>query len=194
MDLKRKNKSLDELHSKMKNSYIPKVKSTQDYQKELVEAIGKIREDSAMLPDMFRQLVKDSQELETQKNEAIKARDIALTSDTRLRTQVKNLTQELDRKKRLSMQAIAARSNIKGELDAAHKACNEQKALVEQLNGVIEECKAERDRYATKHDEMFASVSNLNARIEELEQHKLHLLNKLKKYGDKGGLEYIIKT
>jgi hypothetical protein len=41
---------------------------------------------------------------------------------------------------------------------------------------------------------MFASVSNLNARIEELEQHKLHLLNKLKKYGDKGGLEYIIKT
>jgi hypothetical protein len=41
---------------------------------------------------------------------------------------------------------------------------------------------------------MFASVSNLNARIEELEQHKLHLLSKLKKYGDKGGLEYIIKT
>lgn len=41
---------------------------------------------------------------------------------------------------------------------------------------------------------MFASVGNLNARIEELEQHKLHLLEKLKKYGDKGGLEYIIKT
>ena len=56
------------------------------------------------------------------------------------------------------------------------------------------ECKAERDKYGRKHDEMFASVSNLNARIEELEQHKLHLLNKLKKYGDKGGLEYIIKT
>ena len=56
------------------------------------------------------------------------------------------------------------------------------------------ECKQERDRYGRKHDEMFNSVSNLNGRIEELEQHKLHLLNKLKKYGDKGGLEYIIKT
>lgn len=58
----------------------------------------------------------------------------------------------------------------------------------------MKEAQSERDRYSAKHDEMFGSVSNLNARIEELEQHKLHLLTKLKKYGDKGGLEYIIKT
>jgi len=41
---------------------------------------------------------------------------------------------------------------------------------------------------------MFESVSGLNRRIEELETHKLHLLSKLKQYGDKGGLEYIVKT
>lgn len=41
---------------------------------------------------------------------------------------------------------------------------------------------------------MFSSVSQLNQRIEELESHKLHLLDKLKSYGDKGGLEYIVKT
>ena len=41
---------------------------------------------------------------------------------------------------------------------------------------------------------MFNSVSGLNARIEELEQHKLHLLEKLKSYGDRGDLGYIIKT
>jgi hypothetical protein len=41
---------------------------------------------------------------------------------------------------------------------------------------------------------MFSAVSSLNGRIEELEQHKLHLLSKLKKYGDKGDLSYIIKT
>ena len=34
--------------------------------------------------------------------------------------------------------------------------------------------------YKKRHDEMFASVSALNKRIEELEQHKLHLLEKLK--------------
>jgi predicted nucleic acid-binding Zn-ribbon protein len=60
MDLKRKFKTLDEMHTKMKNSVIPKVNSTKEYQKELKEQIGKIREDSAMLPDMFRQLVQDS--------------------------------------------------------------------------------------------------------------------------------------
>lgn len=41
---------------------------------------------------------------------------------------------------------------------------------------------------------MFESVNGLNNRIEELEQHKLHLLGKLKNYGDKGDLDYIIKT
>lgn len=41
---------------------------------------------------------------------------------------------------------------------------------------------------------MFESVSGLNARIEELEQHKLHLLDKLKGYGDRGDLSYIVKT
>jgi hypothetical protein len=41
---------------------------------------------------------------------------------------------------------------------------------------------------------MFGAISGLNSRIEELEQHKLHLLQRLKKYGDKGDLSYIIKT
>ena len=56
------------------------------------------------------------------------------------------------------------------------------------------EAEQERQEFANKHDEMFNSVSSLNQRIEELENHKLHLLNKLKGYGDKGGLEYIVKT
>lgn len=40
----------------------------------------------------------------------------------------------------------------------------------------IENALVERTRFEMKHDEMFAAVSGLNARIEELEQHKLHLL------------------
>lgn len=56
------------------------------------------------------------------------------------------------------------------------------------------EAEEERLEFQNKHDEMFNSVSALNQRIEELESHKLHLLNKLKGYGDKGGLEYIVKT
>ena len=56
------------------------------------------------------------------------------------------------------------------------------------------EAREDRDRYERKHDEMFQAVSGLNGRIEELEQHKLHLLQKLKQYGDKGDLSYIIKT
>lgn len=63
-----------------------------------------------------------------------------------------------------------------------------------QVNTQIQDAKAERDKFENRHDEMFAAVSGLNGRIEELENHKLHLLQKLKKYGDKGDLGYIIKT
>jgi len=59
---------------------------------------------------------------------------------------------------------------------------------------LIKTAESEKLEYQTRHDEMFNSVSTLNSRIEELEQHKIHLLQKLKSYGDKGGLEYIIKT
>ena len=37
-------------------------------------------------------------------------------------------------------------------------------------------------------------MSGLNKRIEELEAHKLHLLDKIKGSGDKTSLEYIVKT
>ena len=41
---------------------------------------------------------------------------------------------------------------------------------------------------------MFNQTSALNSRIEELESHKLLLLEKLKALVDKNSLEYIIKT
>ena len=41
---------------------------------------------------------------------------------------------------------------------------------------------------------MFSSVSSLNKRIEELEDHKKHLLAKVKEAGDTTGLDYIVKT
>lgn len=52
----------------------------------------------------------------------------------------------------------------------------------------------EKATFRNRHDEMFNQTSALNARIEELENHKLLLLDKLKGYGDKGSLDYIIKT
>jgi chromosome segregation ATPase len=124
--------------------------------------------------------------------EAVSAKEQALKDDTRLRKRVADLESELERKKRLALQAIAARSNIKIELTESIKKNAVLLKEIEVLNETIVECKTERNRYSQKHDEMFSSVSNLNARIEELESHKMHLLNKLKKYGDKGGLEYII--
>ena len=107
---------------------------------------------------------------------------------------ISNLEKDKAKAMQLSMKAIAARSNIKQYLDDEKARNIEMQEQVQIMGYKIKEADAERNEYANKHDEMFNSVSALNQRIEELENHKLHLLNKLKGYGDKGGLEYIVKT
>ena len=92
------------------------------------------------------------------------------------------------------MQAIAARTDIKKYLDVERNKVKELEADKKHMAIVLEEAENDKAEAIAKHDEMFESVSNLNARIEELESHKIQLLNKLKGYGDKGGLEYIVKT
>jgi L-rhamnose mutarotase len=62
------------------------------------------------------------------------------------------------------------------------------------MQATIKAKQDQKNEYQARHDEMFSSVSTLNARIEELEQHKMHLLAELKSMGNKGGLDYIIKT
>ena len=115
-------------------------------------------------------------------------------SDAALRKQVADLTAEVERKKRLAMQAIAARGQFKETLAEYQQRVGQFESLMAKKDLEVKEALAERDRYEKKHDEMFQAVSGLNGRIEELEQHKLHLLEKLKKTGDKGDLIYIIKT
>ena len=84
--------------------------------------------------------------------------------------------------------------NIKQYLDDEKSKNDEYMDSIRKLNENVMEAEKEVKKFKTKHDEMFASVSGLNARIEELEQHKLHLLDKLKSYGDRGDLGYIVKT
>ena len=117
---------------------------------------------------------------------------IAVDKMNDLEYRIKNLEKDKAKAMQLSMKAIAARSNIKQYLDDEK---NRGVALQQQilmLENKLIETEAERQEYQNKHDEMFNSVSALNHRIEELESHKLHLLNKLKEHGDKGGLEYIV--
>ena len=129
-------------------------------------------------------------EMRAAKAEADEARRARQT----LELKISNLEKDKAKAMQLSMKAIAARSNIKEYLDeekARNESLNNQILHMQQKVHLAEQ---ERQEYEDKHNEMFNSVSALNARIEELENHKLHLIQKLKSHGDKGGLEYIIKT
>lgn len=83
---------------------------------------------------------------------------------------------------------------MKDKLDEANAKFNDACRAIDDYKQKLIQAGKDVERYKAKHDEMFASVSGLNSRIEELEQHKLHLLEKLKGFGDRGDLSYIVKT
>ena len=111
-----------------------------------------------------------------------------------LQQKIDNLELDKNKAKQLSIKAIAARSQIKNYLDDEKARVDALQQQLQMMQQKLVEAEEERLEFQYKHDEMFGSVSALNQRIEELESHKLHLLSKLKGYGDKGGLEYIVKT
>lgn len=57
VEVKRQLKLLDDQHTKLKGTYKPRLDETKNHQQEIVKEIKTLREDSAMLPEMFRELV-----------------------------------------------------------------------------------------------------------------------------------------
>lgn len=143
---------------------------------------------------MFRAEARYRKENKKEKDAAVAERDSAMKQHNKLVAERDDLKSELERKKRLAQQAMAARSEIKSFLDQAKNQVAVRDNEIQDFKISMEQAGREVDRFKAKHDEMFASVSGLNNRIEELEQHKLHLLEKLKSYGDRGDLSYIVKT
>lgn len=143
---------------------------------------------------MFRAEAVFRLDCKREKDEAVEKMASAMKQHNKLVNERDDLKNELERKQRLAIQAIAARGNMKQHLDEAKQRFDDACATIEDIKHQMVLASKDVDRYKAKHDEMFASVSGLNARIEELEQHKLHLLNKLKTYGDRGDLGYIVKT
>ena len=155
---------------------------------------NQIKEDTQLLPMIFRaEAAVRTKALEAQKDAENEKKE-AVARMGSLQQKIDNLEQDKNKAKQLSIKAIAARSKIKEYLDDEKNKVNALQQQMALLQHKLIEAEQERLDFQNKHDEMFNSVSALNQRIEELESHKLHLLSKLKGYGDKGGLEYIVKT
>jgi chromosome segregation ATPase len=186
--------NMTEAKKNLENWLQPKLKETKRYQKELGVELNKIRQDAELLPSMFRaeaqfrnQCKKDKEEAEIKMHEAIKTAE-------KLELEKKDLKHELERKERLALQAIAARSSMKDSLADSSKALRKTMDDMKLMEEDVKKAKEETEYYKKRYDDMFNSTSGLNKRIEELEQHKILLLEKIKESGDTTGLEYIIKT
>lgn len=69
---------------------------------------------------------------------------------------------------------------MKDSLDQANRNLKEALEEHKEMQNKVKAAHGEVDYYKKRYDEMFSSVSALNKRIEELEEHKKHLLEKIK--------------
>lgn len=187
-------KNMTEAKKNLESWLKPKLKETKRYQKELAGELLKIRQDAELLPSMFRAEAKFRNQCKQDKEDAEIKMNGATETAEKLELEKKDLKHELERKERLALLAIAARSSMKESLSESTKDLKKAMDDMKRMGEEVGKAKEETEYYKKRYDEMFNSVSGLNKRIEELEEHKKHLLAKIKESGDSTGLEYIIKT
>lgn len=66
-----------------------------------------------------------------------------------------DLKSELERKERLALQAIAARTNIKKFFDESQDKLKQEVSAKQDMIMRVDEAQIEVDYYKSKHDEMF---------------------------------------
>ena len=192
--LKTEKKALDEELNRLKQWYIPRLQKTKQYQKEIAQELEMIRQDAELLPQMFRHEAVFRTKCKQDKEEAEASKEEAEKKFNKISKEKQDLKAELERKERLALQAIAARGNMKKYFEEVQQELFRERESKAGLLKQMQDAKEDVEYYKKKHDEMFGSVSALNKRIDELEKHKLHLLEKLKETGDRSSLDYIVKT
>lgn len=186
----RLNIKTDELQ-RLENKIFPKIKETKEYHKSLAKEIKKIKEDGELLPSMFRAEAQFRNQCKQEKDEAFEAMEKALKSYEKLKAEKRDLKHELERKERLALQAIAARQSMKDSLSEATGQLKDVEKERDTIREEMEFAKSETDHFQEQYEKMFNSVSSLNKRIEELEDHKKNLLDKLKRDGNTTDLDYL---
>ena len=83
---------------------------------------------------MFREEAKERNQLLKERQEAEAKMTKAIKEDSYLRKQVKDLTAEVERKKRLALQAIAARHQVKDTLKDAQEKVVHFEGIMSQIN------------------------------------------------------------
>lgn len=159
----------EEKNTKYEMWYLPKLRETKKYQKEIYSELERLKNDAELLPWMFRAEAVQRKKYKLEKTEAIDKMSKYQKEHFKLVNERDDLKNELERKQRLAIQAIAARGNIKTHLDEEKNKNIEAQKNIEALNQSLVDAANEVKKFKQKHDEMFASVSGLNARIEELE-------------------------
>ena len=116
-EMARRFKQEKEAAQSLRQVYLPKLNDTKVFQRDLKLRIDEMKEDTALLPEMFRNERDEKKRILTEFTKQKDEMERAKKEDAYLRKQVRDLTAEVERKKRLAMQAIAARGQFKDSLN-----------------------------------------------------------------------------
>lgn len=101
-DTNKKKQQAEEKFSRIKSVHVPKLAKTRETVLNIVEALQRIKEDTGLLPDMFKRERKVNNEYKDYVDEAQKERDEAVSERAGLMSKAKDLDLEVSRKIRLA--------------------------------------------------------------------------------------------
>lgn len=98
VELRIKLKDSEDRCNKLDNFYIPKIKETRAFQKNLYDELERIKIDAALLPAMFRAEAVFRKECKKEKDDAVGQMSMAMKQHNKLVNERDDLKNELERK------------------------------------------------------------------------------------------------
>jgi len=133
-EINKEKKTNEDKYNRLKSLTVPKLSKARDNVDAVVKELKEIREDSELLPDMFKKEKKDNDRYCKFMDEAKKERDEAVNMKDSLVAKRDDLQLEVDRKIRLTMVTQAANLAMKSKLEGANKSI--KKLEIEKREGV----------------------------------------------------------
>ena len=146
-NMKKLQKETEEKVTKYTTQYLPKLKDTIKFQKEMQQNLQKISNDAELLPWMFRAEAKQSKEYRSEREMAVAKLKDYERDHFKLVNQRDDLVNEIKRKERMAMIATAARSQMMGQLESAKRTNMEKDSKIQGMHNQMKEAAHEVERY-----------------------------------------------
>eukprot|EP01016_Furgasonia_blochmanni_P048901 TRINITY_DN7362_c0_g1_i10.p1 TRINITY_DN7362_c0_g1~~TRINITY_DN7362_c0_g1_i10.p1 ORF type:complete len:435 (+),score=97.20 TRINITY_DN7362_c0_g1_i10:57-1307(+) len=189
--LKEKLRELEENYEDLRHFYVPKLEEVSSLQRDIIDEMRSIKQDIQLFPGLLR--TEDRIRLKVLDENAQLQGTIKKMADIlgRERNKCKLFKDDLVRKERLIFELTDMIDKLQGEIAQQKNEIADKHSEIESLNKSISKLSETKATSDAKLKEMYELNELLDKKYRALEEQKIMLINRLKRFGDTSAEHYL---